>query len=303
MLDGETVLPSFLASSVEAAVATWAGNEKILEAVTAHQKQKKIAPLPPEPEYIKEAIIALLQSVSVRFSVLKADVYMLLGLYVRMICETGALSAETKIKLMRGMFDAGEQDAFLTRVINCVSTRRSRTRDVSPPRSRKLMTVIPPDDPFYGLDVDGNLGLNAPPISFKAHSADGDAANLIAGNSSGATCPLPLLLARKRLLSTTDLLHPTYTVNTSNLAKTLIGIHSEIATTINNATFQHVFERQGAYVRQLLREEVLDVEEIKILDKEDLFGRLVETVVQDINAREVNGKCTRLSISPGLFWQ
>src|SRR5262249_42257309 len=109
----------------------------------------------------------------------------------------------------------------------------------------------------------------------------------ISHSAFGKKCSLTLLLARKRLLSAVNPLEPSHAVNTMNLSRTLVGMRSELATVINNATFQHIFERQGSYVRQLLKEEVLDVQEIKTIEKEDLFGRLIETVVQDINAREV----------------
>ena len=121
----------------------------------------------------------------------------------------------------------------------------------------KMPEGVTPEDPLYGLDSNGMLASDAPDISIKISPTDNEGA--LSGRLM-SDMPLALLLARKKKSETTL----PFLINVSNMAEVLQTVRSEVATTINNMTFQNFFERQGAYILHLLRREVLDANDFDV---------------------------------------
>lgn len=76
----------------------------------------------PQPTDIEESIRVVFHSLAIRMSFVKAQVYTLLGLYIRMICETKVLSVATKVNLLAALHDAKTDRGLIGQLVKCVTT-------------------------------------------------------------------------------------------------------------------------------------------------------------------------------------
>jgi hypothetical protein len=107
---------------VKAAVEDWGDVQKIIQIARAEMREEGRRPATIQPTDIEESIRVIFHSLAIRMSFVKAQVYTLLGLYIRMICETKVLSVATKVNLLAALHDAKTDRGLIGKLVKCVTT-------------------------------------------------------------------------------------------------------------------------------------------------------------------------------------